>query len=126
MTRVLDASALLAFLHGEPGAHRVEPVLDGALVSAVNWAEVFQKSLSRQADVTGMREDFAEVGVIFEPFTPEQAEIAAQLWGQTRRHGLSVADRACLALALDRKAQVLTADRAWSEIELDLDIEMVR
>ena len=53
--RVLDASALLAFLHSEPGAHRVEPVLDGALVSAVNWAEVFQKSLSRQADVTGMR-----------------------------------------------------------------------
>lgn len=126
MTHVLDASALLAFLHGEPGAHRVESVLDGALVSTVNWSEVFQKSLSRQADVNGIREDFEEIGVMLEPFTSEQAEIAAQLWIRTRRYGLSLADCACLALALERNASVLTADRTWGQIDLDLSIETLR
>jgi PIN domain nuclease of toxin-antitoxin system len=124
--RVLDASALLAFLHDEPGAHHVEKALDGAVVSAVNWSEVVQKSLLRQADVTGMREEFSEVGVIFQAFTPRQAETAAHLWEQTRRNGLSLADRACLALALERKVPVLTADRSWGRLDLDLEIQMLR
>ncbi len=126
MTLVLDASALLAFLHEEPGADRARQALDGAVVSAVNWAEVVQKSLQRRANVTGMREEFSEVGVIFEPFTPEQAEIAAHLWETTRRHGLSLADRACLALAMERKAPVLTSDRAWGELELRVEIQLLR
>lgn len=84
MTLILDASALLAFLHDEPGADRVQRVLEEAVVSAVNWAEVVQKSLQRKANVTGMGEEFSKIGVVFEPFTPEQAEIAAHLWETTR------------------------------------------
>jgi PIN domain nuclease of toxin-antitoxin system len=126
VTQVLDASALLAFLHDELGANRVQQAFDNAVVSVVNWAEVVQKSLWRQADVAGMREEFTEVGVIFEPFTIIQAEIAARLWEKTRTHGLSLADRACLALALDRNLPVLTADRAWADLGLEVEIQLVR
>ena len=126
MALVLDASSLLAFLHDEPGADKVWSTLSGALVGAVNWSEVVQKSLQRQADITGMRQEFVEAGVLFVPFTAEQAEIAAQLWEKTRALGLSLADRACLALAIERKVPVLTADRAWSALSLDLDIQFIR
>jgi len=126
VSSILDASALLALLHEEPGAERVEQVLDGALVSAVNWSEVVQKSLKRQADVSWMREGFTEVGVVFEPFTPAQAELATRLWDKTRRYGLSLADRACLALAMERKATVLTADQAWRELDLGVEIQFIR
>lgn len=126
MTLVLDASSLLAFLHDEPGADRVWAALSGAMVSAVNWSEVVQKSVQRQADITGMRQEFAQAGVVFSPFTAEQAEIAALLWEKTRYLGLSLADRACLALAMERQLPILTADRAWSGLDLDLDIQLIR
>ncbi|MEA3276787.1 MAG: type II toxin-antitoxin system VapC family toxin [Pseudomonadota bacterium] len=126
MSLILDASALLAMLHEEPGAEHVEQVLDRASVSAVNWAEVVQKSLQRQADVSWMREGFTELGVDFEPFTPAQAELAAHLWDETRRYGLSLADRACLALAAERNLPVLTADRTWSELDLSVEIQLLR
>nr|VFJ77541.1 MAG: PIN domain nuclease, a component of toxin-antitoxin system (PIN domain) [Candidatus Kentron sp. FW] len=126
MSQILDASALLTLLHGEPGAQVVEEALDGALISTVNWAEVVQKSLERQADVSWMREGFSKVGVVFEPFTPVQAETAAHLWSRVRRHGLSLADRACIALAMDRQLPILTADRVWGELVLPVEIRLVR
>jgi PIN domain nuclease of toxin-antitoxin system len=126
VTLVLDASSLLAFLHNEPGAGRVWPALSGGMVSTVNWSEVVQKSLRRQADVAGMRQEFAEAGVLFIPFTEDQAETAARLWYQTSHLGLSLADRACLALAMERQRPILTADRAWSELSLGLDIQFIR
>ena len=126
MSVVLDASALLAFLHEEPGGEAVSPVLEDALVSTVNWAEVLQKSLRREVDVEGMQQEFMDVGVIFEPFTPRHAEIAARLWLRTRAHGLSLADRACLALAMDRALPVLTADRQWLKPGFEMDIRLIR
>ena len=126
MSVVLDASALLAFLHEEPGGERVSPVLEGAHVSAVNWSEVLQKSLRRDVDIDGMQQEFIEVGVIFEPFTPEQAETAARLFTWTRNHGLSLADRACLALAVDKGLPAMTADRAWGELGLDIEVRIIR
>ena len=123
---VLDASALLAFLHDEPGGEKVSPALEGARVSAVNWSEVLQKSLQRGVDVAGMGQEFTEVGVRFEPFTPPQAEKAAWLWSHTRNHGLSLADRACLALAMDKGLPVITADRAWVRLNLDIEIRVLR
>lgn len=126
MSVVLDASALLAFLHEEPGGERVSPVLEGAHVSAVNWSEVLQKSLQRHVDIDGMQQEFIEVGVTFEAFTPQQAETAARLFTRTRDHGLSLADRACLALAMDRGLPVMTADRAWAGLGLDLEVDVIR
>ncbi len=126
MSVVLDTSALLAFLHEEPGGETVSPALEGARISAVNWSEVLLKSLQRKVDIDGMQQEFMEVGVTFEPFTPQQAQTAARLWSHTRKLGLSMADRACLALALDKALPVLTADRAWASLGLDVDIRVVR
>lgn len=126
MSTVLDASALLAFLHDEPGGDKVSEVLDGARVSTVNWSEVLQKSLRRKADIDGMQQEFMDVGVVFEPFTAAQAELAARLWADTRDQGLSLADRACLTLASERKATVFTADRIWTKLGLGLEIRLIR
>lgn len=126
MSVVLDASALLAWLHDEPGAERVAAVLDGALVSAVNWSEVVQKLLQRGADIEGMDADAVELGVTIEPFTAAHANAGARLWARTRKAGLSLADRACLALAQDRALPVLTADQTWAALGLDTEIVLIR
>lgn len=126
MTSVLDASSLLAFLHDEPGAPRVWAALPGALVSTVNWSEVVQKALQRDADIAGLHDDFAQVGVEFVPFSVQQAQIAALLWPRTRASGLSLGDRACLALGLERGAPILTADQAWSGLRIGVPIEQIR
>ena len=85
-----------------------------------------RKSGCRLTNVEGMQQEFMEVGVTFEPFTPEQAETAARLYTQTRNHGLSLADRACLALALDKGWPVMTADRAWAGLDLAIEVEVIR
>jgi PIN domain nuclease of toxin-antitoxin system len=121
---ILDASALLAFLHGEPGADVVRPLLDGAGVSAVNWAEILQKALHRNVDVEGMLADFADIGTTIQPFTVEHADVAARLSFNTRPHGLSLADRACLALA--NEVPVWTADRAWGLLSIGVDVRVIR
>lgn len=126
MTVVLDASAVLAFLHDEPGGSEVGAVLQGSLVSTVNWAEVVQKALAHGVDIAGMQADFSDIGVTFVPFTTNQAELAAGIWLQNRSAGLSLADRACLALALDCQAPVFTADRAWHGLSLGIDIRLLR
>jgi len=113
---VLDASALLAWLHDEPGGDQVEALLEVAVMSAVNWSEVLQKSVARGVAVEGLREDLEALGLQIEPFTIRDAEIAAGLWEQTRPLGLSLADRACLALGLRLGWPVVTADRAWQAL----------
>ncbi len=110
---VLDASAVLAFLLGEPGAERVEAALDGGFIGAANWAEVAQKVRSAPADWGMARALLLSYSLAVEPVTSADAETAAALW--RRGSGLSLGDRLCLALAERLDATVLTADRAWGE-----------
>ncbi len=128
MSFVLDASALLAYLHDEPGADKVDALLDECLISTVNWSEVVQKSLARGVDIEGFREDIASLGVIIENFTLLDSEEAAKIWLISRSMGLSLGDRACLAFAMRRHAPILTADRAWLNLaaKLNLDIRSIR
>jgi PIN domain nuclease of toxin-antitoxin system len=126
MMGVLDASALLAYLHREPGAEHVEGRIAEFCISSVNWSEVVQKSLAKGVDVSQMIKFLRELELTIEPFTAKQAETSAQLWPMTQELGLSLADRACLALALDKSLPVLTADRIWKQLKLDLDIQVVR
>jgi ribonuclease VapC len=128
MSIVLDASALLAYLHDEPGADKVDAVIGESLISTVNWSEVVQKSLSRGVDTEGLPEDIEALGVTIEPFTLEDAECTARLWPVSRAFGLSLGDRACLAFAIRRQIPVLTADRAWLSLPatLNLDIRCMR
>lgn len=123
---VLDASAILAYVHNETGSEVVGSAIDGGLVSTVNWSEVLQKAIQLDIDTIGMRDDFASIGLQFVAFDIAQAEIAGAIWSQTRHYGLSLADRACLALAMHQQVAVLTTDRAWDHLDLDVDIQMLR
>ena len=110
---VLDASAVLAFLHGEPGADRAESMLSEGVVGAANWSEVAQKVTSRGADWLHAKALVLSYGVGIEAVTEADAERAAALW--RRGSGLSLGDRLCLALGQRLGCDVLTADRAWGE-----------
>ena len=123
---VLDASALLALLAEEPGGEKVTPLLDGALVSTVNWSEVLARYIDLGLDITGRDAEIESLGVSLAPFTSRQAEAAAGLLPLTRKAGLSLADRACLALALDVGGQPVTADRAWARIDVGLTVTLIR
>lgn len=126
MMTVLDASALLAYLQNEPGAALVDKVLSESVISTVNWAEVVQKSLSRGVDLEGLREDLEAIGLRILPFTVSQAEITGKLWLTTRALGLSLGDRACLALGLELCVPVVTTDQIWQKLELGLEIHISR
>ena len=128
---VLDASALLALLRHEPGGRRVADVVGtGALISMVNWAEVLTRLV--QAGGDAMAEStralpFADAGLVsLVPYDDEQARETARLRVKTQSLGLSLADRASLALARLRHLPVLTADRAWRPLRLGITIEVIR
>ncbi len=122
---VLDASAVLAMLGREPGGDAVAMLLSAALVSAVNWSEVLQKARAHEVGVEGLAEDLQSLGVVLVPFGTEEAEAAADLWHRGARH-LGLADRACLATASVRGLPVLTADRAWADLETGVRVELIR
>lgn len=126
MTVVLDASALLAYLKDEPGGDVVEAVLAESVMSSVNWAEVIQKSIAAGVVVDGMLDDLQALGLVVEPFTSEDGEVAGRLWLETRQYGLSLGDRACLSLGMRLGVAVLTSDRVWLNLGLELDIRAVR
>ncbi len=123
---VIDASAQLALVHAEPGADIVEALIPGALMSAVNWAEVVQKAVERDIDVDALRNNVRDLGLDIVPFTPADAELAATLWSETQNRGISLADRACLALAVTEQATAVTADRAWRTLPIDIAVELIR
>lgn len=115
---VLDASAVLAWLRGERGAPVVEAHLDGAVISAVNFAEVHQKLAQHGVDADRTTRRLRVLGVRVEPFSPADAVIASRLWPLTRAAGLSLGDRCCLALAARLAAPAVTADTAWTQVDL--------
>ena len=110
---VLDSSALLALLWNEPGADYVAAALPGALLSSVNLAEVVTKLRERGLSASEGRELVESLGVVVVDFDADQAEATAELRESTRSLGLSLGDRACLALARRRNCPALTADAAW-------------
>lgn len=126
MSAVIDASALLAYLQDEPGSDTVRSILDDAVMSSVNWSEVIQKVDAAGIETAGLRRDIEVLGLAIAPFTAYQAEVAGTLSRQTRKLGLSLADRACLALALDWGEPVYTTDRAWKRLDLGIAIHAVR
>lgn len=123
---VLDASALLCLLFGEPGADRVEAILPRARMGAANLAEVITKLADRGADVDVVVRDLAELDLEIVPLDRMQAELAGQFRVDTRKAGLSLGDRCCLALAATTGATALTADRAWDGLLNDVAVEFVR
>jgi ribonuclease VapC len=123
---VLDASAVLALVFAETGAEVVEGRLPHCLISAVNHAEVLTRSVERGRGLDDTRALVARLRITVWPFDAEQAATAASLRAATRPQGLSLADRACLALAISRDLPILTADRVWQRLTLGLDITLIR
>ena len=123
---VLDASALLALINGEPGSERVAAVAAGALMSAVNFAEVLaklvQKGMSMAEAVVAV--DALAIAVV--DFTRSFAQVSGGMIAKTRHHGLSLGDRACLALAAQRRLPALTADRSWRDVDVGVEIALIR
>jgi ribonuclease VapC len=123
---VIDASAVLALLNDEAGSENVAERLGEALISGVNWSEVAERALSVGVGIGGLREDLEDLGLRVAGFDAVQAELAAVLREPTRDLGLSIADRACLALADDLGVPAVTADQAWADLDVGVEIELIR
>jgi PIN domain nuclease of toxin-antitoxin system len=123
---VLDASALMAVLREEPGAAAVEAVLDHAAISAVNLSEVQAKLVERGTASDLAWSSLVDLDLEVVDFDAVQARVAGDLRSLTRAQGLSLGDRACLALAQALGLPAMTADRAWAGLEVEIRIRTVR
>jgi ribonuclease VapC len=123
---VLDASALLAFLQREPGLERVRQALPDAVIGSVNYAEVVTKLVQWGAPADRVAERLGDLDLTVLAFDRDLAFEAGALHARTKRLGLSLGDRACLALAGALGAPVLTTDRAWRRTELGVEVELLR
>lgn len=124
---VLDSSALLTLLNAEPGADELTPqLLSRATSSTVNLAEVQAKLVERGLPSQDAWEAALSPIRYATPFSEEHAKIAGDLVTVTRPLGLSLGDRACLALGLVLRAEIYTADRSWRRLKLDVTIHVIR
>jgi ribonuclease VapC len=129
---VLDASALLAYLGNEPGADVVaDAIASGARISTVNLAEALSTLAARGKDPESVVSDLTGRGLLdgaiaIEPFTTADATETARLRPLSRSAGRSLADRACLAVARRLAVAVSTADQAWSQLSLDVEVQVIR
>ena len=122
---VLDASAVLALLH-EEAADVVEDTLGDAAISAVNWAEVAGFLSARGLPAAQLRAGVEALGISVVPFDAVDADATGELRMSTRTAGLSLADRACLALAGRLEAPAVTGDRAWLDVDVGIEIRCIR
>jgi ribonuclease VapC len=105
----------------------VESALDDAEMSCVNVSEVLQKAEQHGIDIEGLEIDLEALGVRLHAFDINDARAAAELWHVTRSAGLSLGDRACLALAQRLGGVAVTADARWAELEgIDIRVQIVR
>jgi PIN domain nuclease of toxin-antitoxin system len=123
---VLDASAVIALLREEPGCAIVEKHLSRAALSTVNLSEVMTKFIQ-----SGMPENLAisiiaSLGLRIVDFNEELAQAAARLTANTSKVGLSLGDRACLALAQHLGLSAVTADRNWAKLSMGIEIKLIR
>lgn len=123
---VLDASALTAMLLGEPGQDTVAERIAEAAISAVNLAEVLTRLSRDQILPRTLVPRLTDLGLAIAEFDQAQAVLASEIRDHARSQGLGLADCCCLALAMHRALPVLTADRAWATLGLDLDIRLIR
>ncbi len=131
-TSILDASALLAYLQGESGASVVANALtQGSLISAVNWAETLSKLAERGQDPDTVVDLLTNQGLLnnalmIVPFDASLAQKTAELRPLTRSSGLSLGDRACLALGIQTELPILTSDQAWMSLKIDAIVQLIR
>jgi ribonuclease VapC len=127
---VIDTSAVIALINREEGFGVVEKYIGNAIISSVNFSEVvtvanrelFETEEERAEGLKLIRNTFSHII----EFDAEQAIIAASFDPLTKKYGLSLGDRSCLALAQQQKLPVLTADKIWRELELGVKVQLIR
>jgi len=124
---VLDASAILAIIFQERGAEKLtDELMDNAVISTVNLAEVQSKLIKKGFESEEAWETALSLVTAAEPFTSEQARIAGDLITKTEKYGLSLGDRSCLALAITLKAPVYTTEQVWRNLKIGIPIHVIR
>jgi len=123
---VLDASAVLAAMLQEPGADRVHALVDRSVICAVNVTEVISKLTDKGYDEIDVRQQYENLRLEVVSFDQHLALVAGHLRASTRHKGLSLGDRACLALAILTGKTAVTADRTWADLDVGCAIEVIR
>jgi ribonuclease VapC len=123
---VLDASAVIAVLNSEPGAEVVLSAIAGALISAVNYSEVLKKAIEHCQAIDPIPALLHSYSVEIVAFDEAMVAASAELFPATKAHGMSFADRACLALGIQRKLMVLTSERKMRISTLPIKVKLIR
>jgi PIN domain nuclease of toxin-antitoxin system len=123
---VLDSSAVLAVLNGEPGVDKIAQVLTDALLSTVNYAEVVAKLVERGTSLVEAKTALQSIALTTVDFDIALAQRTGELRAETRKRGLSLGDRACLSLAQREGVAAITADRSWISAIPGVEIRLFR
>jgi ribonuclease VapC len=123
---ILDSSAVLAVLNAEPGAEVVAPLLADALISTVNYSEVIAKLVERGGTGAEALAALRSIALVTADFDLGLARRTGTLRTETMRRGLSLGDRACLALAEREMLPAVTADRSWIGAAANINIRLIR
>ncbi|UXN63500.1 MULTISPECIES: type II toxin-antitoxin system VapC family toxin [Phyllobacterium] len=126
LSPVVDSSAILAILFKEPGATRAMELIGNGLCSMVNLTEIMTRCVDRRLSPEFADDVIKAYSIAFADHDEDLARIAAGLRSATRHKGLSLGDRACLALAIRENATVITTDRAWADLDVGCKIEVIR
>lgn len=125
---VLDTSAVLAYLFNELGADKVYPVLESGsgIISSVNYAELVGKLVDQTMPLDVIREILFDLELGIVEYNEAQAFATGTLRTVSKVYGLSLGDRACLALGMIMKLPILTADRVWLNVPLSTEVLVIR
>jgi PIN domain nuclease of toxin-antitoxin system len=123
---VVDASAVLALLNQETGSEEILQLIDNAAISSVNLSEVIAKLAEAGIPEEEIRQIILHLNLEVVLFNEEQALTAGMLRPATKSIGLSFGDRACLALGVILNQPVITTDRLWSNLNMGIEIRVVR